>query len=78
MITEKDVKVLKVTSDSTCLQEWQTYYFRIADKKIVLVIKQDGFFKFWSANCKTLAEAKKHIVNVVNTEKTRDEFLCQF
>lgn len=76
MITVKDIKILRVTSDSTYLQKWQTYYFRIADKKTVLVEKQDGIFKFWSANCKTLAEAKQHIVKVINAGKTQDEFLC--
>ena len=66
MITIKDVKLVKRRSYSTSLSTWQTYWFDIGDLHTFGIIKRDGLFRFWSATCETLDEAKQHILNELN------------
>jgi len=69
-LTIKDIKVVSHKPDSTYLQKWRTYWFRAKGFPDFSIIKQNGVFLFYSKHCKTLLEAKQHIVSVLNSGKS--------
>lgn len=70
MITINDIKVQKRKKDSTMIQSWETYWFRVGKLVSFRITKQDGIFKFFRKNCKSLKEAKQHIADMLNYGKS--------
>ena len=66
MITVKDVKIHKKTSDSTIIQKWDTYWFNVNGKISFGIERQDGIFKFFAKHCKSLDDAKQYIADYLN------------